>query len=101
MGIIEASKGGLGLEASAVVSNVGSAVQGFAIGDRVIVFKSGCFSTRMHVSVKLCVKILDDLSDEEAATVPTVYSTVIHSLINLGYLQRGQVSPLLVIRETR
>ena len=92
MGIIDASKGGLGLEASGVVRAVGSAVVDFAIGDRVIAFKSGCFSTRMHISAKLCAKIPDSLSNEEAATMPTVYSTVIHSLINLGSLQRGQVS---------
>jgi Alcohol dehydrogenase GroES-like domain len=92
MGIIEASKGGLGLEASGIVHKVGAGVQGFAVGDRVVVFRSGCFSSRMHVSSLLCAKIPNDLSDEDAATVPTVYSTVIHSLMNLGNLQKGQVS---------
>ena len=92
MGVINISKDGLGLEASAVVSKVGSAVTNFAIGDRVIFFRSGgCFGTRMQISAMLCVKIPDELSNEEAATVPTVYCTVIHSLINLGNLQRGQV----------
>jgi len=90
MGIIESSAGGLGLEASAIVTKVGSAVSGFAIGDRVIAFKSGCFSTKMHISSMLCAKIPDGLSDADAATLPTVYSTVIHSLMNLGNLQSGQ-----------
>jgi NADPH:quinone reductase-like Zn-dependent oxidoreductase len=49
----------------------------------------------MQVLAMLCAKIPDELSDEEAATVPTVYCTVIHSLINLGNLQRGQVSRFL------
>ena len=93
MGIINTGKEGLGLEASAVVTRVGSTTQKFAVGDRVIFFRSGgCFSTRMQISAMLCAKIPDELSYEEAATVPTVYCTVIHSLINLGNLQRGQVS---------
>jgi NADPH:quinone reductase-like Zn-dependent oxidoreductase len=90
MGIIEGSKGGLGLEASGIVRNIGSAVTDFVVGDRVMIFKSGCFSTRMNVSSMLCAKIPDHISDEEAATMPTVYSTVVHSLLNLGNLQRDQ-----------
>jgi NADPH:quinone reductase-like Zn-dependent oxidoreductase len=92
MGIIEGSKGGLGLEASAIVRKVGTKVHDFSPGDRVMVFRSGCFSTRIHVSSLLCAKIPDSLSNEGAATMPTVYSTVVHSLIILGNLQRGQVS---------
>ena len=92
MGIIEASKGGLGLETSAVVRKVGTGVHKFAVGDRVMVFRSGCFSTRMNVSSLLCAKVPDNISDEEAATMPTVYSTVIHSLMNLGNLRKDQVS---------
>jgi NADPH:quinone reductase-like Zn-dependent oxidoreductase len=96
MGIVNTGKEGPCLEATAVVSKVGSAAKNFAVGDRVIVFRSGgCFSTRMQVLAMLCAKIPDELSDEEAATVPTVYCTVIHSLINLGNLQRGQVSRFL------
>ena len=92
MGIIEGSKGGFGLEASAIVRQVGSGVHDFAVGDRVMDFRGGCFSTKIHVSALLCAKIPDDLSDEDAATMPTVYSAVVHSLINLGNLQQGQVS---------
>jgi hypothetical protein len=95
MGIIEASKGGFGLEASAIVRKVGSRVKNFAVGDRIMVFRSGCFSTKMHVSAMLCAKIPDEISDEDAATIPTVYSTVVHSLMNLGNLRRGQVSASL------
>lgn len=95
MGIIEGSKGGLGLEASAIVTKIGSGVRDFHVGDRVIVFKSGCFSTKINVSSLVCVKIPDNISDEDAATMPIVYSTVVHSIINLGNLQKGQVSEKL------
>jgi NADPH:quinone reductase-like Zn-dependent oxidoreductase len=91
MGIIGGSKGGLGLEASAIVTKLGKNVRDLAIGDRVMVFRSGCFATKMHVSSLLCAQIPEDVTDEDAATMPTVYGTVIHSLINLGGLQKGQV----------
>jgi NADPH:quinone reductase-like Zn-dependent oxidoreductase len=97
MGIIEDGKGGLGLEASAIVRKVGTRVHDFTVGDRVIVFKSGCFSTRMNVSSLLCAKIPDDISDEDAATMPTVCSTVVHSLMNLGNLKKGQVSEYAIV----
>ncbi|EPE33257.1 NAD(P)-binding Rossmann-fold containing protein [Glarea lozoyensis ATCC 20868] len=90
MGIVESSIGGLGLEASAIVRKLGKNVRDLAIGDRVMVFGSGCFSTKRNISSFLCAKIPDNVGDEEAATMPTVYSTVIHSLINLGGLQEGQ-----------
>jgi NADPH:quinone reductase-like Zn-dependent oxidoreductase len=96
MGIIEASKGGFGLEASGTVLKVGTAVSDFHVGDKVIVFKSGCLATKMHVSSLLCARIPEDLNDLDAATMPTVYSTVIHSLINLGNMQKGQGTSVLI-----
>jgi NADPH:quinone reductase-like Zn-dependent oxidoreductase len=100
MGIIEGSRGGFGLEASAIVRKVGKNVQCFVEGDRVMVFGSGCFSTRIQISSLLCAKIPDKISDEDAATMPTVYSTVVHSLIKLGNLQKGQVISLFPLPYT-
>lgn len=92
IGLIGTSSGdGFGLESSIVVRKVGTGVQGFRPGDRVMLFGGGSFTTRMHVSSSVCVKIPDGVSDEDAATMPAVYSTVIHSLMELGNVQKGKV----------
>lgn len=91
MGLVHAAKDGIGLEAGGVVRSIGANVEHFKVGDRVMIFEQGCFSTRMAVPTKLCAKIPDELSFEEAATLPCVYSTVIHSLLTIGGLQKDQV----------
>ena len=91
MGVVDATKAGIGLEGAGIVRGLGSKVNDFRVGDRVLIFEHGCFSTRIAVSEQLCAKIPSDLSFEEAATMPCVYSTVIHSLLMLGRLEKGQV----------
>ena len=92
MGVVEGTKPGLGLEGSGIVRRVGSAVRNLSVGDRVIIFDHGCFSTRLVLSSKLCAKIPSGLSFEEATTLPCVYSTVIHALLTLGNLKEDNVS---------
>ncbi|KAI4094752.1 MAG: hypothetical protein LQ344_001997 [Seirophora lacunosa] len=96
MGLVHAAKDGIGLEAGGVVRSIGANVEHFKVGDRVMIFEQGCFSTRMAVPTKLCAKIPDELSFEEAATLPCVYSTVIHSLLTIGGLQKDQIQTVLI-----
>jgi NADPH:quinone reductase-like Zn-dependent oxidoreductase len=93
MGIVDSPKGGLGLEASGVLTRVGSAIDHVKPGDRVMAMLEGAFATRRVVPGQLVVRIPDALSYEDAATMPAVYATVIHCVINLGQLVRGQVRP--------
>ena len=60
MGIVDAANDETGLEGAGVVHRVGSEVKDFKVGDRVIIFDHGCFSTRMAISAKLCAKIPGD-----------------------------------------
>lgn len=91
MGMVKGTKEGIGLEGAGIVRGIAPGVKGFAIGDRVMMFEHGCLSTRIAVSAKLCTKIPEEISFEEAATLPCVYSTVIHSLLITGRLEAGQV----------
>ncbi|KAM4066400.1 KR domain-containing protein [Hirsutella rhossiliensis] len=50
----------------------------------------GCLSTRKVVPGNLVTRTPDGLSLEEAATLPIVYATDIHAVINLGRLKKGQ-----------
>ncbi|KAF7543126.1 hypothetical protein G7Z17_g10993 [Cylindrodendrum hubeiense] len=90
MGIIEATDIEIGLEGSGVVVQVGAKVTGLRPGDRVFYLEFNCFSTRMTISAKQCAKIPPTLSWEQAATVPCVYATVIHSFLDVGGLKPGQ-----------
>lgn len=91
MGIIEGWKHNVGIEASAVVTRVGSAVNHVKAGDRVVAAHRSCFSTRIVIPGLHVCRIPDELGFEDAATMPAVYTTVIHCIINMGQLARGQV----------
>ncbi|TID07519.1 Compactin diketide synthase mokB [Colletotrichum higginsianum] len=89
MGIVDSTIGSLGLEAAGVVRQTGPEANELSSGDRVFVFGGGCFSTGIVISEKLCVKIPDSLSFHDAATMPCVFSTVIHGLLDVARLSAG------------
>ena len=74
-----------------MITRVGSAVDHVKVGDRVITLGDGCFATRLVVCGQRVVRIPEELSFEDAATMPAVYTTVVHCLLNVGRLAKGQV----------
>ena len=94
MGIVDGNKAesdGLGCESAGIVAQVGPDVKNLKIGDRVAVFSGNSYSTTLTTSSKLCVKMTDGLTFEEAATMPCVYGTVIYSLLEIAKLEQDQV----------
>jgi len=55
-----------------------------------MVFASGAFETTLTTMEQLCVKIPDSLTYVDAASMATVYSTVIYSLLDKARLEKGQ-----------
>ncbi|KAK5991160.1 Highly reducing polyketide synthase gloL [Cladobotryum mycophilum] len=90
MGPIPSLKGGLGYEASGVITRIGSAIDHLKVGDRVVAMDGGCLSTQKVVNGQLVMRIPDHLSFEDAATMPIAYSTAIYSLFNIGQLAKGR-----------
>lgn len=88
MGLVDAGKDGIGLEGARIVRNIGTDVENFKNNDRTIIFEHRCFSTRLAISPKLCARISDELGFDEAATLPCVYSSAIHSLLTIRGLQQ-------------
>jgi NADPH:quinone reductase-like Zn-dependent oxidoreductase len=83
----------LSLEGSGIISQVGSTVTDLRVGDRVMfgpMSKQSCLATRVTMPSQSCLKIPRTLSFEEAATMPAVYSTTIHSIIELAQLRKAQ-----------
>ncbi|KAI5456752.1 KR domain-containing protein [Mariannaea sp. PMI_226] len=90
MGVIDSESRSLGCEASGIVKSVGSEVKHLKVGDRIMAFGRGCFSTGRVIPGRYCVKIPDSISFEDAATIPCVFMTVIYGLLDVGRLAEGQ-----------
>lgn len=90
MGLVEGGSLGCGMEGSGVVTAAGSEVTKLKVGDRIMTMASNFLCSERIMSPDRCVKIPDSLSFEAAATMPCVYATVIHCLLKVGGLQRGQ-----------
>ncbi|PGH05504.1 hypothetical protein AJ80_08325 [Polytolypa hystricis UAMH7299] len=80
----------LGREGSGTVTAIGSSVQTVNVGDRVMMLGERCLDTTVTIPSHHLVRIPDDLSFDEAATMPLAYATAIYCLINVANLQRGQ-----------
>ncbi|KAI1264730.1 acyl transferase domain-containing protein [Xylariaceae sp. FL1019] len=80
---------GMGYDCSGVVTAVGSDVTKHRVGDRVFVLESGTFATSINVSELLCSTMPDDMSYEEAATMPLVFATASYSLFDAAHLTKG------------
>lgn len=93
MGIVEGDNG-FGLEGAGIVNRIGPNVKGVKPGDRVLFIAHDSFATHVVMSENLCEKIPDDLSFEDAATIPCVFATSYHSIFNMGNLKKGQVGSL-------
>ena len=91
MGVVQGYKPGLGLECAGVVRRIGSGVTRFVPGDKVMALTHNCFASSFVTDHRPVIKMPAGISFEEAATVPCVYTTVIHSLLDLGHLRGGQV----------
>lgn len=81
-----------GLEGVGYITNSGSKVTNVAVGDRVMTFGADSvgIATVIRRPAQLCIKIPDQLSDEEAATMPLVYVTVLMFLVEKWKLYQGQ-----------
>ncbi|KAF3384455.1 Compactin diketide synthase mokB [Penicillium rolfsii] len=80
----------LGIEASGIVRKVGVDAKDLQVGDHVVLFGINLFRSPVQVNCNQCMKIPDDLSLSDAASMPAVYGTAMYSLIQVGQLQKQQ-----------
>ena len=82
-----------GSETAGVIAETGSAVRGFAAGDRVMGVSEatgGGFAQEIILLEERTFHIPDAMSFEEAAAVPVVYGTTLYALKQRGRLQPGE-----------
>ncbi|KAI5459610.1 polyketide synthase [Mariannaea sp. PMI_226] len=84
----------LGNEAAGYVTRIGPSVTNVQVGDRVVYMNGledgGCFKTLGRQSADVVVKLPDAISFEEAASLPSIYSTAIHGLYDAAQLAEGE-----------
>lgn len=81
-----------GFEASGIITQIGTHVPEERLGQRVAFIKSSCLTTRLRMPSAHCIEFPDDLSFEEAASIPAAYSTAIHCMIDRAHARPGMVS---------
>ncbi|KAI3390924.1 hypothetical protein diail_8351, partial [Diaporthe ilicicola] len=82
----------MGLECAGIITRVGSeaAAQGFAPGDRVMALLLGPFGSRARVSWHGVAHINEQISFENAASLPMIFSTAYVALVDVAHLREGQ-----------
>ncbi|KAH8172381.1 KR domain-containing protein [Sarocladium implicatum] len=80
----------LGREAAGTVIRVGKSVSRLQPGDRVCCLASGAHRTSLRVKEAFCQRIPTSLTFDEAASLPVVYCTAYHALVNLARLEAAQ-----------
>lgn len=81
----------MGIEMAGVVTEVGSKVTDWKIGDRVCsILPSGGYAEKVTIPAAMAIPIPENFSFEQAAAVPEVYLTAYLNLYTLGNLQAGQ-----------
>jgi NADPH:quinone reductase len=85
-----------GGEVAGVVSEVGSSVTAFAVGDRVAAtVLYGAFAEKLAVPEAAAVKLPDGVSFETGAATLLTYATTYHALVDRAHLASGET--LLVL----
>ncbi len=80
----------LGLEFAGVVTAVGSSVKNLKVGDPVLGLARGSFGSSIVVDARQVVRKPDNLSFEEAATIPMTFLTAWYGLHVLGSIKSGE-----------
>lgn len=80
----------LGVDAAGIVKKVGSEVQGVKVGDRVATFCIGAYRNILRVQGSMVAKIPDNMTLEEGASLPCVYTTAYYALCKVGHLEAGE-----------
>ncbi|KAK1569964.1 beta-ketoacyl synthase domain-containing protein [Colletotrichum navitas] len=90
--IPEANKHALGVEASGIVTRVGSAVKAHRAGDRIaaLTIKHGAYATRTRTTAANVMPMPSKMSFEDASTLPLAYCTAYYALVEQARLGEGQ-----------
>lgn len=81
----------LGIECAGHVVAVGEGVNQWSVGDPVITCAPNCFATHVTTKAELLIRKPDNLSFDEAATIPVAFATAHYALVTIGRLKKGDL----------
>ncbi|WP_315732751.1 MULTISPECIES: type I polyketide synthase [unclassified Bradyrhizobium] len=90
LGMYPGEAGLLGSECAGVVTAVGEGVEAIAPGDCVMAFAPGSFGRYVIADARLVARVPDDLSLQQAATIPIAFLTAWYALHDLAGLKAGE-----------
>ena len=88
MGLTDSSE--MGFDASGIVKRVGAAVKLVQPGDRVATLCNGALRSLLRTNASLVVRLPDNMSLEEGASLPAAYVIAYHGLCEVGRLVQGE-----------
>lgn len=80
----------LGVDVSGVVTRVGAGVKGLKPGDKVMTASCDTFATFVRFPAKGAIPIPEDMTFEEAASMPLIFLTAYYALVTAGHLVAGE-----------
>lgn len=80
----------LGVDASGVVTRVGKAVTGLKPGDRVMTATCDAFATYVRFPAAGAITMPEDMSFEDAASMPLIFLTAYYALVTAGGLVKNE-----------
>jgi NADPH:quinone reductase-like Zn-dependent oxidoreductase len=80
----------LGMEASGIVTAVGSGVTSFKVGDHVVTMEPHSFASFQNVPASRVYAMPESMAFDVGSTTLGVYNTVHHALINLARVRKGK-----------
>ncbi len=90
LGTYPGDAGLMGIEGAGTVVEVGPGVSDLVVGDRVMGLFRGSFGTEAVTVESVLTRIPDDWSWVRAASVPVVFLTAYHGLVDLARLRPGE-----------
>lgn len=80
----------LGVDAAGVVTRVGKAVTNLQAGDRVMTATCDAFATYVRFPAAGAIPVPEDMSFEDAASMPLIFLTAYYALVTAGGLVAGE-----------
>ncbi|KAL9122898.1 MAG: hypothetical protein Q9187_000549 [Circinaria calcarea] len=80
----------LGGECSGIVTAIGKSVTGHNVGDRVVTYGYGTFSSYVRQKAEAVQRLPDNMSFEVGTTLPIIYCTAYHSIFKVARVQKGE-----------
>ena len=84
------TRAALGFECSGRIVRVGPDVETFAVGDQVMGFGSGAFTSHLLAPASNFFPVPEGVSLEAAATIPVAFATAWYALVDRANLQTGE-----------